>query len=307
MKAIQVTELGQPPKLIELDSPIVVGDAPEMVDVKLVASGVHGLVRSRAAGKHYSAKGLPHTPGVDGVFETPDGNLFYAAAISPRGGTMVEELKLPKRNLTPLPKGTDPVQAAGLVNPIMASWLALATRVTNLPENFTCVIVGATTLSGICAITVAREYGAGKVIGVARNPSKMEGLGLDHAIKLEDDVEKTDFSALPPVDVILDFLFGPIIPHLFRSLVNPPKVVQYVQIGSVASLTAELPADQLRSKNIVMSGSGPGAWSLQQLAQETPNMVNMVHKIKPYKFQTVPLAKVEETWNKVGDRLVVVP
>jgi len=309
MKAVQVTELGQPPKLVELDSPVVIGDAPEseMVDLKLVASGVHSLVRGRAAGKHYSAKGLPHIPGVDGVFKTPEGKLVFAAALSLQGGTMAEHVKLPRKSLAPLPEATDPIQTAGLVNPIMASWMALKTRVSDLPKDFTCVIVGVTAVSGMCAINVAREFGAGKVIGVARNPSKMEGLGLDDAIKMEDDVEKTDFSKLPPVDVILDFLFGPIIPHLFRSLTRPPRVVQYVQVGSVASLTAELPADQLRSKNIVMSGAGPGAWSLQQFAEETPKMVNIVHKIKPYKFQLVPLAEVEETWNKGGDRLIVVP
>lgn len=310
MKAVQVTEFGQPPHLIELPGPIVPdSDVPEseQVDLKLLATGVHRLVQSRAAGRHYSAKGLPHVPGVDGVFKTADGKTVYAAAITPTGGTMVEELKLPAKNLTPVPEGSDPIQVAGLINPVMSSWMALQTRVRDLPKDFTCVIVGATTLSGTCAITVAREFGAGKVIGVARNASKMEGLGLDVAIKLEDDASKTDFSGLGQVDVILDYLYGPIIPALFKSLQRPARTVQYVQIGSIAGLTAELPADQLRSKNIVMSGAGPGAWSLAQFAKELPGMVNVVVKVKPFPFQEVKLEDVEGVWNKGGERIVVVP
>lgn len=117
MKAVQVTEFGQPPHLVDLPSPIVpVDDVPEakQVDLKLLATGIHRLVQSRAAGKHYSAKGLPHIPGIDGVLKTPDGKMVYAAAISPKGGTMVEELKLPKSNIVPVPEGSDPIKLRAL-------------------------------------------------------------------------------------------------------------------------------------------------------------------------------------------------
>ena len=308
MKVAQVTEFGKPPKVVEVDGPIVPVEAPEsdLVDVKLVATGVHRLVQSRAAGMHYSAKGLPHIPGVDGVFKTADGKLVYTAMIAPKGGSMAEELKVPKKNLTPISDGCDPVQVAGLLNPIMSSWMALSTRVDDLPNDFTVLIIGATSLSGTCAITVAREFGAGKVIGCARNVDKMADLGLDETIKMEDEVEKTDFSKLGQVDVILDYLYGPIIPHLFRSLSRPARTVHYVQIGSVAGRTMELPADQLRSKDIVMTGAGPGSWSLKQFSEQLSGMVGVVGKAKPYKFETIHLADVEDAWNK-GGRIVVVP
>jgi|SRR6266480_2824567 len=309
MKVAQVTEFGKPPKVVEVDSPIVLGDAPEsdLVDLKLTATGIHRLVQARAAGNHYSAKGLPHIPGVDGVFKTADGKLVFVSFISPTGGTMAEELKAPKASIVPVPDGCDPIQVAGLVNPIMSGWMALATRVRDLPKNFTVLIVGATSLSGTCAITVSREFGAGKVIGCARNLEKMANLGLDDTIKLEDDVNKTDFSKLGQVDVILDYLYGPIIPHLFSSLSRPARTVQYIQIGSVAGLSTELPADQLRSKNIAMTGSGPGSWSVQQYFQQLPGMVGIVSKIRPYKFETVHLPEIENAWTKGGERIVVVP
>jgi len=309
MKVAQVTEFGKPPKAVEVDEPIVLGEAPEsdMVNLKLTATGIHRLVQSRAAGQHYSAKGLPHIPGVDGVFKTSDGKHVYMAIITPTGGTMAEELKAPKAGLIPVPDGCDPIQVAGLVNPIMSSWMALATRIRDLPKDFTVLIVGATSLSGTCAVAVSREFSAGRVIGCARNLEKMTDLGLDETIKLENEIEKTDFSKLGQVDLILDYLYGPIIPHLFRSLSRPVRMVQYVQIGSVAGLTMELPADQLRSKNIAMTGSGPGAWSLQQFSQQLPGIVGIVSKVRPYNFEKVHLADIESAWTKGGERIVVVP
>jgi len=84
-------------------------------------------------------------------------------------------------------------------------------------------------------------------------------------------------------------------------------MVQYVQIGTVAGLTIELPGDELRSKNIAMTGSGPGSWSLQQFSQQLPGMVGVVSKVRPYTFETVHLPDIESAWTKGGERIVVVP
>lgn len=95
------------------------GPDSDLVQVKVIASGVHRLVRSRAAGKHYSAKGLPHIPGIDGTGTTTDGKLVYFSTITPTGGTMADYVNVPKRATISLPEGADPVQIAGLVNPAM--------------------------------------------------------------------------------------------------------------------------------------------------------------------------------------------
>jgi NADPH:quinone reductase-like Zn-dependent oxidoreductase len=307
MKIARVTEFGKPPKAVEASNP----PAPSAneVQIKLLATGVHRLVQSRAAGKHYSAQGLPQIPGVDGVGTTvPDGKLVYFSTLTPKGGSFQEILNVPNEKAVPVPEGADPVQVAGLLNPVMASWMGLATRTSDLPKGFSVLIVGVTSLSGSVAVSVARVFGAGKVYGCARSVQKMEALGLDGTIELKDHAEETDFSSVADVDVVLDFLYGPVIPYLFQTA-KPTTPMQYVQIGTVISLTADLPGDVLRSKNITLRGTGPGAWSGKQFDEQLPKMLETLGKgkIKKHEFREVKLDDVEKVWLEKGERLVVVP
>ncbi|KAJ3054829.1 hypothetical protein HK097_000694 [Rhizophlyctis rosea] len=316
MKQVQISAWGTLPKYVDTPAPPTPNANSDLVQIKVLASGLHSLVRGRATGKHYSANILPHIPGADGVGLTvPDNKLVYFIAITPQGGSFSELINIPRTSVFPIPDApsANPVTIAGMLNPVMASWMALSSRVSNLPPNFTCVILGATSLSGIAAVSVARAFGAGKVIGVARSASKMASLGLDTVIELQDDVSKTDFSAaITPEnpDVVLDFLYGPPTLALFTAIKKFSSPVQYVQIGTVISPSIEFPGDVLRSKPITMTGAGPGAWSMQRdFVRECPKMLEAIvfGKIQPGKFQEVRLEDIEVAWGqKGGDRIVVV-
>lgn len=122
MHTAQIQQWGQTPNYIELPDLPHPPPNSDMVQVKVEAAGLHRLVRSRASGKHYSVTNLPHTPGVDGVGRTLDGQLVYFSCIPEQvGGSFREIVNVPKRMVTPLPRGTDPIQAAGLVNPALSS------------------------------------------------------------------------------------------------------------------------------------------------------------------------------------------
>jgi len=306
MHAAQVTSWGQTPKYVEFDAPPLPSADSDLIQLKLQATGFHRLVKARAAGTHYSAKTLPHVPGVDGVGTTADGKSVYFTTLA-TGGSFSEIINVPKLDTTPLPEGLDPIQAAALMNPALSSWMAMRTRTFNLPKDFTVLIMGATTASGTIAISLVRSLGSGKVIGVARNVAAMDKLGLDESIQLMDPLAKTDFSKLGNVDVVLDFLYGPPIVHLFSQL-SSKTPVQYVQIGSLAGLTADLPSAVLRSKDITLRGSGPGAWRLETLRTEYPAVLVALKDQKPREVKVVKLKDIEEVWNSEGnDRIVFVP
>jgi NADPH:quinone reductase-like Zn-dependent oxidoreductase len=304
MKIAQVSEFGQAPKYVEVEAPPVPAPDSDLVQIKVIASGVHRLVRSRAAGQHYSAQGLPHVPGVDGVGTTPDGQLVYFTAMTPKGGSFAEYVNVPKAVAKPVPEGADPVQIAGLLNPGMSSWTALSFRTINLPKDFSVLINGVTSTSGALAISIARHLGAGKVIGVARNVKKMETLGLDEIIELKEPVTETDFSKAANVDVILDYLYGEPAAHLLSSL-KPTTPVQYVQIGSLASPEMNLPSAILRSKDITVRGAGPGAWKMSDFALQLPDLLNALTKVKPQPLKTIALKDIEDGWKDQSDRLIV--
>lgn len=307
MKQAQVTAWGQPPKPVEVAD--LGPPPPGHHQLTVLAAGVHQLAKSRAAGTHYSASGLPHIPGVDGVGQTSDGKLFYFNALSPMGGSMAEVINVPVEKTVPVPDGADPVQIAGLVNPVMASWMAITARTVGLQPGFTAVVLGATGVSGAAAVDVAHALGAGKVVGVARSAAKMAGLGLEAIVELASDGSQTDWAAAMDADVILDFLYGPAALDLLRAL-KAAKPVQYVQIGTITAPTIDLPGDLLRSNDITMRGTGPGSWQGKDFNREASNMIKAIASgtIKPGKFQGVKLQDIETAWGqKGGDRMIITP
>lgn len=207
-----------------------------------------------------------------------------------------------------VPEGADPTQVATLSNPAMSSWMALRAKTSNLPKDFTVLIMGATSASGSIAIELSRHLGAGKVIGVARNAEKLGALNLDKKIRLKEKVEETDFSTLGQVDVILDYIYGAATVHLLSSLKSRAPV-QYVHIGGLSGPTMELPGSLLRSKDLTIRGCGPGSWTFTQLTKELPGMLVPVAKLAPRGVKVIKLAEVGQRWGEASgeDRVVYVP
>jgi NADPH:quinone reductase-like Zn-dependent oxidoreductase len=310
MKQAQILTWGSDPTLVDLPTPTAPAPDSDLVQVKVQVAGLHPLVRLRASGTHYSASVLPHILGTDGVGTTPDGSLVYFSALNPPGGSFTEYITLPRMALAPVPPGADAVQVAGLMNPTFASWMAFSARVTLslLPKDFTVAIIGASSTAGTVAISISRIFGAGKIVGIARSKAKMAGLGLDEIVEIDSaDGEKTDFGPALHADVILDFLYGPAALGLLKGI-KPGKPVQYVQIGSSAAPTVTFPGDLLRGKDVTMRGTGPGAWTMPQLAEQVPKMVAAIAdgRIKRHEFAEIKLSELPAVWNNKGERMVVV-
>jgi NADPH:quinone reductase-like Zn-dependent oxidoreductase len=128
-------------------------------------------------------------------------------------------------------------------------------------------------------------------------------------VELKDDIAATDFAGALDADIILDFLYGAPALALLQAL-QPPKPVQYMQIGSSAGADVVFPAALLRSKDLTMRGSGFGTWPMSRLGQENPKMIEAIAsgKIKEHRFQEVKLEDIEAAWaQKGGERMVIIP
>ncbi|KZT12260.1 GroES-like protein [Laetiporus sulphureus 93-53] len=311
----QVTSWGAPPTYTTIPAPPTPSENSEIVRIRVLATGVHQLVRSRAAGKHYTSGALPHTVGVDGVGTIlPEGKTVYFITLRTGGGSFAELVNVPKPWVFDLPMGVKPEAIAAMVNPAMSSWMALKTRVDmqQLPKDgWTVLIVGATSTSGTIAAALARKLGAKRIIGVARNATKLSAVpNLDSTLALLEPIISTDFSQLGEVDVILDYLYGPIAAHLLSSLPRQRRPMQYVQIGTVAGPDIALPGAALRSKNLTIRGAGPGAWSFEELSRELPEMLTMLGEVEPPKIRIEKLSEIERVWGEKdmdGERLVFTP
>ena len=219
---------------------------------------------------------------------------------------MSEVVNVPKNAVIPLPEGVDPIQIAAFVNPGMSSWMAVKTRTKDLRKGFSVVILGVTTASGAIAVDIVRGLGAGRVVGIARSEAKMEKLKLDERIVLKEKVEETAWEKIGDVDLVLDYIYGEPMLGLLGALKSSVPT-QYVQIGSLAGNDAQIPSAVLRSKDLTMRGSGPGAWSMKELGMSLPALLEVFKSIEKRDVKVVKLNNVEKVWNEEGERIVFVP
>lgn len=308
MHAAVVSTYGKPPAYTAI--PEIPAPTSSQIQLKVLATGLHNIVRSRASGKHYSSPPVPQIPGIDGIGATSDGTRYYFNAFR-TGGSFASHINVERNSAIPLPGNLDTVQTAALVNPATSSWMAMKTRTTNLPADFTVLILGATSASGRLAIPLARANGATHVIGAARSETTLAKLGLDSSLVVADDAGKTDFSSLAGVeiDLILDYINGPL-PTALLSTHKQKRPLQYVHIGTLSGQEMALPGAVLRSNNLTIRGSGPGAWSLAEAAQETPALLEALGAVGEHKVRVVKLEDVEGQWDRKVEnegRVVFVP
>lgn len=323
MQCVQVLDWEAGPKLATLDHPAK-PSSPSMTQVHVVAVGQHQVVKSMASGKHYASGALPHIPGIDGVgVDTSTNKMVYFFLLGipgPRRGSYVEYINVPKTNVCELPKEVDPVQAAALMNAVMSSWMAFKGRVdflheTNSPReagDWTCLVLGATTMGGRMAIKTARTLGAKKVFGAGRNESKLAKQDLDGRIVLREPASSTDFSPASTVSVVLDYLYGPHPQAFLESTAvqaytasSPP--LTFVSIGALAGAEASIPSALLRSRDVTIRGAGIGGWDIRELNAQVPAMMDVLKGVKLEEVQAMSVKKVESTWDHPeGERVVFV-
>jgi NADPH:quinone reductase-like Zn-dependent oxidoreductase len=300
------------------------GDAPEysefslppptdsQVRIKVVAAGVHTLVRSRAAGKHFSTAGKnpPHIPGVDGVGTVAEtGELVYFNCLMAPTGSLAEEINVNKSDIFPLPKGADPDVTAVMVNATLSSWMAFSARAGVTPgSRFSVAIVGATGVSGQAAVQISKAMGATEIVAIGKPGAKLDKTkenGATATVALAEKLDETDFSAAADVDIVLDYLWGDVtkavVPGIISKRKNKSQRLSWIEIGSLGGEHVPIPASTLRMANVVFMGCGPGSWTFPELNAQMPHMLKAIAEngLKA-DFEVKSLKDVKSWWNEKG-------
>ncbi|KQW48850.1 quinone oxidoreductase [Nocardioides sp. Root1257] len=319
VNAAVVSSFDHPPRFAPFDLPAPSGQDQAVVEV--LAAGLHPRVRSAATGRHYTSDGrLPLVPGIDGVGRLADGTAVYFVADDDVPGSMSERAVVDLRRTVPLPAGADLVKVAAAMNPAMSSWVALRRRVPLQPGQ-SVLVLGATGNAGRMAVQVAQRLGAGRVVGAGRNPevlATLAALGADATVALTDDADATTAAlaqAAAEVDVVVDYLWGEpaaaTMMALLRARSDRSRALDWIQIGSVAGPTIELPSVALRSANLRLQGNGQGAVSARAYVAELPSLVDEISSGGlAVTARTEPLVDVERVWTRPdepGVRTVLVP
>lgn len=319
MKAAVVTSFGAPPRFADFPAPVAAGEHELVVDV--LAAGLHPRVRSQANGSHYTSTGeLPLVPGVDGVGRDPDGDLRYFMLDHPTLGTMAERTLIDTRRSVVLSAGTDVVGVAAAINPAMSSWLALRYR-ADFKAGQDVLILGATGSAGRLAVSVAKLFGAGRVIAAGRSATRLASLaalGATETVSLAGspaEVSARLAAAAADVDVVLDYIWGEPAAATMAALITARpdrgKQLTWVEIGSMAGLVAPIPSAALRAARFRIVGSGQGSVGTGEIIAALPGIAAAITDGSlRVDTQPVPLADVEAAWASAAEstqRIVLVP
>ena len=321
MKAAVIYQQGGLPQYEEVQEPTVQGKDEILVTVKAVA--LKHLDKGRANGSHYSSEapaGNGRVPGGDGICVLKDGSRVYAIGVS---GMMAEKAIIERDRMVPVPEGLDDVTAAALPNAVIGAAMGLRFK-ADIQRGDVVLINGATGFTGRVAVQIAKHYGAKKVIVTGRNQqslSELLSLGADEVVSLlqEDEhfiAQIQVIHASTPIDIIVDYLWGHSAEMLLGCIKGDGSFtnrIRYVSVGSMAGDKIQLSAENLRSVNLALSGSGLGAWSkgeVRILLQEIlPEMFQLAAKGKLLvKTTAVALPQIAAIWDmevKDGQRLVV--
>jgi len=321
MKAAVINKLGDIPRYEDFPDPVLnEGD----VTVKVMAVILDYAVKGLTAGVHFASKqfypNLPAVVGYSGIGSLEDGTLVSFRGIKPPYGSMAEKVAIPKAYATPIPKGITAEQAAVIPSAALSS-LGPLKYAAKLQLGETVLINGATSVSGMLAVQIAKHLGAGRIIGTGRNPEtgeKLRELGADAFINLNQPDEKVAEAlkkeAGKGYDVILDYLWG----HPAEVIINtftptelsvPSRRTRFVLIGGLAGRTAQLSSQSLLTSGLEIYGLGAQT-PPEAHAEGTKLVWDMIKQGKLcMDIVKYPLKDIEKVWDmeEHGKRIVIVP
>lgn len=312
MRAAIIDRAGASPTCGDFADPVPDDGEREM---RVLAAGIHPIVRSLAAGSHYGSDGAyPRIPGVDAVARGDDGIVRYAGFVRSPWGTIAE--RIAARLGLPVPADADPALVAAMLNPGLSSWMPLTGRLRQTGELHTVVIVGATGYAGRLAVQNARLLGAARIVGLGRDAAGLAEIAALGAAPVElaegpDKLARALAGTSPTL--ILDYAWGPAAELVWECLSghglgDDDADILHVELGGAAGGTAVLPAALLRSRRIAIAGGGAGSTPVTEIMQQLPVYLRHIASgdIRAA-IRRFPLARVDEAWAHTGrDRAVVV-
>jgi putative PIG3 family NAD(P)H quinone oxidoreductase len=217
------------------------------------------------------------------------------------GGGYAEYCVTPASHCLPVPRGLEPIEAAGLPETFFTVWTNVFDRGRlSAGENF--LVHGGTSGIGTTAIQLARAFGA-RVFATAGTPEKCAvciELGAERAI----DYRNEDFVAVlreatqgRGADVILDMVGGPYVEKNLRSLAVEGRLVQIAFLQG-SKVTLDLVPLMIRRQTITGSTLRPQSIAakaaIARALEERVWPLNEAGTVRPVIDRTFPLAEAAD-------------
>ncbi len=319
MNAAVLRSLGKPPRYEPFPDPV---PREGEVIVQVRAASLKPVDKQLASGWHFaSPRELPVVCGTDGIGRLNDGTRVFFGSIRPPYGAMAERTLVRREFCFPVPDNINDEAAAALPNPGVSAWVSLVFRAKLVPGE-SVLILGATGITGMLAVRIAKLLGAARVVAAGRNQqvlNTLPGLGADATIRLDvsDNELRDAFTTAigrSGFQVVIDYLWGRPVEVLLSAMTRKEfaastSETRLVQVGESAGPTISLPAAVLRSTALAILGTAgiPPRDVLVDALQKV--LTHAAIGDLSIDIEHVPLADVEEAWQREPQarRLVLIP
>lgn len=261
MRAMQVTGLGEPLRLVDVPVP---DPGPGEVLLRVAACGINFADTLMVAGRYQEKPALPFAPGLEvagtvvaaGAGAAPAPGTRVAALV-PAGG-LAEYVAVDAVRCTPVPDTMPDDVAAAFPIAYGTSHVALA-WLARLTPGETLLVTGAAGGVGLTAVEIGALLGA-RVIAVARGDAKRAvaaAAGAAHTLDASDDL-RAALRDLGGVDVVYDTVGGPGFDAALRATRPGGRLLP---IGFAGGEVPQIPANLLLVKNLTAIGFYFGAYA----------------------------------------------
>jgi NADPH:quinone reductase-like Zn-dependent oxidoreductase len=225
-------------------------------------------------------------------------------------GMMAEKALIHKDKWIAVPDGLDDATAAALPNALVGSDIPLRIK-GNIKSGDVVLINGATGGTGMIAVQMAKFHKAGTIIATGRNPEaldKLKRLGADVIISLNQpdhaiiEAFKRTYMATP-FGIVVDYLWGKSMELFLQALSEIPSQTQtkIIAVGEMGRKSITLASDSLRSRDIIILGSGIGSFSPRVIAEYLQNVLPEVFDYAAHggieiDTELLPLKNIEDAW-----------
>lgn len=296
MKAVYITEYGEPDKLTYGDIPEPQIDREEVL-VRVRACSLNRREMFVREGSHGTRTSLPYVMGMEGagdvvqVGEDVPNIRVGEKVFGGMRGAYAEYAKSHYMNLYTLPDGMSYEEGSTVHTVFPTAWHLLVCRAkVALGEDV--LIMAAGSGVGIAAIQVAKLAGC-RVFTTASTDEKLDkakALGADVAINYREGnfsqkvLELTDGQG---VDLVLDHIGAPVWEQCFASIKRGGR---FINCGVTAGYRAELHLGQLWTKDLTIMGSSGRA------REDMPKILPLLArgKLKAVIAKTFPLEQAAE-------------
>ncbi|MFK7880351.1 NADPH:quinone oxidoreductase family protein [Roseobacter sp.] len=309
MRAMQVTELGQPLRLCDIPKPTALAG---QVLVKTHTCGLNFGDLLIIKGTYQEKPEVPFTLGMElcgTVTLVGEGvtNLQVGQRVAAYCGfdALADYAAVPANVCVPIPDEMTDEHAAAFLIAYGTSHVALDYK-ANLKPGERLLVLGASGGIGLTAVELGKIMGA-EVVAVARGAEKLEvakAMGADHLVNSETDDIREVVKSLGGADVVYDPIGGAQFKAALRAC-NPEA--RLIPLGFASGEVPQIPANHLLVKNLTVIGFYWGGYTRVNPKVLTDSFEVLTQwyvsgKIKPHVSNVLPLEQANEALNLLKTR-----